>query len=153
VARLGLFLLSLLLVFLFVGRALWQDAPELPRKRVLELTTARGPVELKVEIAATPEAWARGLMFRDHLPEDEGMLFVFPQATGSAFWMKNVKIPLSVAFADAHGVILRILEMEPCPKDPCPSYYPGVAYRQALEVNRGWFARHGVREGDRWRLR
>jgi len=92
-------------------------------------------------------------MFRKSLPEDQGLLFLFPQATGSPFWMKNTLIPLSIAFADQNGKILRILDMEPCPKDPCPTYYPGVAYRQALEVNRGWFARHGVKEGDRWRLK
>jgi len=124
-----------------------------PPLHELVVETAKGPVLLKVEIASTPEAWQRGLMFRKSLPEDQGLLFLFPQATGSPFWMKNTLIPLSIAFADQNGKILRILDMEPCPKDPCPTYYPGVAYRQALEVNRGWFARHGVKEGDRWRLK
>ncbi|WP_337845370.1 DUF192 domain-containing protein [Thermus sp.] len=104
---------------------------------------------LKVEVADTPERQAQGLMFRKTLGEDEGMVFLFPEPTGGGFWMKNTLIPLSIAFFDRQGVILRILDMEPCRKDPCPVYYPGVVYQGALEVNRGWFAHRGVRPGDR----
>ena len=65
------------------------------------------------------------------------------------FWMKNTLIPLSIAFFDRQGVILRILDMEPCRADPCPVYYPGVVYQGALEVNQGWFRRRGLAEGAR----
>jgi len=156
VVRVAAFLLAVALVVAALGHVLLgQRVRETQSPRLYELVieTARGPVVLKVEIASTPEAWQRGLMFRESLPEDQGMLFLFPQATGSPFWMKNTRIPLSIAFADQNGKILRMLDMEPCKADPCPSYYPGVAYRQALEVNRGWFQRHGVKEGDRWRLK
>jgi len=158
-ARLSTFVLVALAVAAFLGvwltRRPAQAQNPAPRAPLYDLVieTDHGPVTLKVELASTPEAWQRGLMFRESLPENQGMLFVFPQATGSAFWMKNTKIPLSIAFADQNGVILRILDMDPCEKDPCPSYYPGVAYRQALEVNQGWFDRHGVKEGDRWKLK
>jgi hypothetical protein len=63
--------------------------------------------------------------------------------------MKNTLIPLSIAFFDRQGVILRILDMEPCRADPCPVYYPGVVYQGALEVNQGWFRRRGLKEGAR----
>ncbi len=155
--RMKWFFIGLLAALAVLGNGLWlkraASQPEQPKLHTLIIAGSKGPVTLKVEIAADPAAWQRGLMYRPALPEDRGMLFIFPAATGEAFWMKNTRIPLSVAFADKNGVILRILDMAPCEKDPCPTYYPGVAYRQALEVNQGWFERHGVREGDRWRLK
>jgi uncharacterized membrane protein (UPF0127 family) len=66
--------------------------------------------------------------------------------------MKNTLIPLSIAFYRADGRIARILDMAPCKKNPCPLYDPGVAYRGALEVNEGAFARWGISEGDRLRI-
>ena len=77
------------------------------------------------------------------------MLFVYPALTDGAYWMKNTLIPLSIAFYDEDGQILRILEMEPCRADPWPLYDPGLSYAGALVVNQGAFARWGVREGDR----
>ncbi len=104
---------------------------------------------LRVEVADTPERQAQGLMFRKSLGEDEGMVFLFPAPTAGGFWMKNTLIPLSIAFFDRQGQILRILDMEPCRQDPCPVYYPGVVYQGALEVNRGWFQRRGLTPGAR----
>ena len=78
---------------------------------------------LKVEVADTPERWAQGLMFRERLGEDEGMVFLFPEPTAGGFWMKNTLIPLSIAFFDRQGVILRILAMEP--GRPLPRLLPG----------------------------
>ncbi len=155
--RLSGFLLGLLLAVALLGQLFWvrraspQPAPPALAKLIIETRDGR-QVGLEVELATDPEHWQRGLMFRRTLPENRGMLFIFPQTTGDPFWMKNTLIPLSIAFADQNGVILRILDMTPCKQDPCPSYYPGVAYRQALEVNRGWFRRHRVSPGDRWRL-
>jgi len=157
-ARLKWLVITALVGLAVVGQVFWlraQQRPEPPSLalRPLSITRQDGSrVQLFVEVASTPEAWERGLMFRKELPQNQGMLFVFPQASGSPFWMKNTLIPLSIAFADGEGVILRILDMTPCLSDPCPTYYPGVAYRQALEVNQGWFRQNGVREGDRWRL-
>lgn len=104
---------------------------------------------LRVEVADTPERQAQGLMFRKSLGEDEGMVFLFPTPTAGGFWMKNTLIPLSIAFFDRQGVILRILDMEPCPKDPCPVYYPGVVYQGALEVKQGWFQKRDLTPGAR----
>ncbi|MDM7324824.1 MAG: DUF192 domain-containing protein [Thermus sp.] len=104
---------------------------------------------LRVEVADTPERQAQGLMFRKTLGEDEGMVFLFPSPTAGGFWMKNTFIPLSIAFFDRQGVILRILDMEPCRKEPCPVYYPGVVYQGALEVNQGWFRKRGLTPGAR----
>jgi uncharacterized membrane protein (UPF0127 family) len=117
------------------------------------IETADGEEEIAVEIADTPEERARGLMGRESLPEDSGMIFVYPEPTEGAYWMKNTLIPLSIAFYDSNGEILRLLDMEPCRRDPCPLYDPGVPYVGALEVNQGAFERLGVREGDRVELK
>jgi hypothetical protein len=62
--------------------------------------------------------------------------------------MKDTLIPLSAAFLDRDGRVLRILDMEPCEADPCPVYDPGVSYVAAVEANRGAFERLGVAVGD-----
>jgi uncharacterized protein len=113
------------------------------------IETGGDDVVVDVEFADTEDERAVGLMNRESLAEDAGMLFLFPEDSSGGFWMKNTLIPLSIAFADADGTILRILDMEPCRADPCRIYDPGVPYRMALEVNRGAFGRWGVDEGDR----
>ena len=119
--------------------------------RVL-IGTGDDEVAVDVEVAVSDEERAVGLMNRESLPEDAGMIFVFPEEHTGGFWMKDTLIPLSIAFADGDGRILRILDMEPCEADPCRIYDPDVSYRSALEVNRGAFSEWGVEEGDRLRL-
>jgi len=105
-----------------------------------------------VDVAATEAQRERGLMGRTSLPADEGMVFTFPEDRRGPFWMKDTLIPLSIAFYAADGRILRILDMRPCTSEPCLLYDPGVAYRGALEVNRGAFERWGISDGDRLRI-
>jgi uncharacterized membrane protein (UPF0127 family) len=116
------------------------------------IETGAGEVEVAVEVADDDEERQIGLMNRESLPADAGMIFLFEEDSSGGFWMKNTLIPLSIAFADSGGTILRILDMEPCEADPCEIYDPGVFYRSALEVNKGAFDRLGVEEGDRLRL-
>jgi uncharacterized membrane protein (UPF0127 family) len=117
------------------------------------IDTAADEQVIRVEVADDAEERARGLMGRRELAEDAGMVFVFPEPTRGAFWMRDTLIPLSIAFYDGSGTILRILDMEPCRAEPCPLYDPGVAYRGALEVNQGAFERWGVLPGDTLTLR
>jgi uncharacterized membrane protein (UPF0127 family) len=119
------------------------------RTTVATITTDRGSVKVTVEVADSERARERGLMGRKHLPANRGMLFVFPEPVRDGFWMKNTLIPLSIAFFNGRGRVLRIMVMTPCRADPCPVYYSGVEYRLALEVNRGAFARWHVHSGDR----
>jgi uncharacterized protein len=112
------------------------------------IDTGTDSVLLEVEVADDNEERARGLMFRKSLPEKSGMVFIFFQESSGGFWMKNTLIPLSIAYFDENGKILRILDMEPCKADPCPTYEPGVSYWGAIEVNRGAFARWNVEVGD-----
>jgi uncharacterized membrane protein (UPF0127 family) len=104
-----------------------------------------GKQRITVELARDPAERSRGLMFRDSLPPDHGMLFLFARDEVQAFWMRNTKIPLSIAYADAHGKIVRIADLEPFDERPVTSIAPA---RYALEMNRGWFAAHGVAAGD-----
>ena len=113
-----------------------------------ELATAKiivGNSQLEVELAATPATRSRGLMYRQSLPEERGMLFVFPQEQMLTFWMRNTTLPLSIAFADAAGRIVTISDLDPLSEALVSS---GAPARFALEVNRGWFLRHGVSPGD-----
>lgn len=123
-----------------------------PSGPAVAFDTGHGPVRVRVEVADTPATRERGLMGRTSLDDDAGMLFVWDGDAASAFWMKDTLIPLSVAFIDADGTVLRILDMEPCRADPCPLYDPQVRYRMALEMRQGAFSRWGVRPGDRARL-
>ena len=104
-----------------------------------------GHQRVTVEVAATPSARRRGLMHRESLPEDRGMLFIFPREKLLTFWMKDTHIPLSIAFAREDGTIVRIADLEPRSERAVSSRSPA---RYALEMNRGWFARRGVLEGD-----
>ena len=99
-----------------------------------------------VEVANTPDKIARGLMYRDSLPRDEGMLFVYPVEQILSFWMRNTRIPLDIAFIQDDGTIAQIARMEPLSRRSCQS---GRRARFALEMNRGWFEANGVEVGDR----
>ncbi len=102
--------------------------------------------EIRAEVAATEPERLRGLMFRDRLPENGGMIFVYPRAETAAMWMKNTRIALSVAFIDAKGRILNVADMEPFTDTPHVSAGPAV---YALEMNHGWFKKRGIKSGDR----
>lgn len=104
---------------------------------------------LTVEIADDREERSTGLMNRDSLPRDRGMLFVFPEPDTLGFFMKDTTIPLDLAYLDADGVIFQIEAMEPLSEEVVESEGPAL---YALEVNRGWFADHGVEVGDTARL-
>jgi uncharacterized membrane protein (UPF0127 family) len=86
-------------------------------------------------------------MFRDSLPKDHGMLFIYPQPQTLSFWMQNTIIPLSIAFMDSDGTIVNILEMKPGIE--VPPYRSEKPCRFALEMTAHWFSDHGVKAGDR----
>lgn len=108
-----------------------------------------GPNALNVEIAATEEERSRGLSFRDSLPEDDGMLFVFEEAGDHRFWTVDTTIPLSIAFLDPDGIVLNVEQMEPLSTE---THGPVAPALYAIEVNRGWYAERGVGPGDTVRL-
>ncbi|HSG48392.1 MAG TPA: DUF192 domain-containing protein, partial [Longimicrobiales bacterium] len=97
------------------------------------------------EVARTEDERAQGLMHREALDPDAGMLFVFPESAVRSFWMQNTYIPLDIAYMDAQFRIVDIQQMEPMTTEPHMSRAPAM---YALEVNQGWFRDHGVSVGD-----
>lgn len=105
-----------------------------------------GAPRLALEVARSDAERATGLMNRDALPADSGMVFVFPQLSNARFWMKDTRIPLSIAFVAEDGTILDIQDMQPESLEP---HGPATPYLYAIEANQGWFASHGVAPGQR----
>lgn len=136
---------ALLVCALLLGSACGEHSPAADPSRLPQAQIRVGNAGAQVEIAATPAVRKRGLMYREELVADHGMLFIFPDERLRAFWMRNTRIPLSIAYADSGGRIVQIADMEPFSDGSVPSVAPA---RYALEMNRGWFARHGVRVGD-----
>ncbi len=120
-----------------------QQAPQ-PALRTTKITA--GIHVITAEIAATPQSRMIGLMMRERLAPNHGMVFVFEDKSQHCFWMRNTLIPLSIAFIDDDGTIVNIADMAPkseasiCPQRP-------VAY--ALEMDQGWFAKRGVTAGKK----
>ena len=105
-----------------------------------------GEAVLQAEYAVTAAERARGLMHRTELPADRGMLFRFDEVRPHCLWMKNTPLPLSAAFMDEQGRIVDLIELEPLSTQIRCSKAPA---RYALEVNRGWFVKHGIGVGVR----
>lgn len=127
----------LVLAFALSARA------ELP---VVELTA--GVHLIRAELADTFASRMQGLMHRERLGPNAGMLFVFDEPGIQCMWMKNTLIPLSVAFLDDSGGIINIADMRPQTEDTHCAARPA---RYALEMNRGWFAERGIKPGGRLR--
>jgi uncharacterized membrane protein (UPF0127 family) len=108
------------------------------------LTLSVGSGVLEVEVAATKDQRAQGLMHRTSMPDSRGMLFVYPAPAYFCMWMKNTRIPLSVAFIDAQGQVINIANMAP-QTETTHCTQRNATY--ALEVNQGWFGQHGVTQG------
>lgn len=121
-------------------------APELPRAYV-SFPDAAGTPRIGVEVAREEAERARGLMYRTELPEQQGMLFSWPNEAQRSFWMRNTCIPLDMLFIALDGTIAGILEHVPTMNEqarsvPCPAAH-------VLEVNAGWTRRHAVKAGMR----
>jgi uncharacterized membrane protein (UPF0127 family) len=140
----------LLLVAVACGSA--GEASDPNASALLSIETGDGTASLDVQVADTPAERQAGLMGRESLSPYDGMSFVWEEPVVSTFWMKDTLIPLSIAFWDADGRIISILDMDPCTEDPCPSYGPDAPFVGAVEVARGTFERHGVAVGDRVEL-
>ncbi len=99
-----------------------------------------------VEVASTREERMLGLMYRDKLDKDHGMLFIYPQEQILSFWMKNTKIPLSIAFIGSDGIIMQIESMFP---KSLIAHKSKDKVRYALEMEKGWFKKNNIKAGNR----
>lgn len=120
-----------------------------PEPSTLPTITFPDGYVIRVEVAANDELRAQGLMYRDRMAEDHGMIFLFARSGVYPFWMKNTLIPLDMLWIDEqHRVVHAKYGVPPCQADPCPSYDPEVPARYVLEVNGGIARKHGVVAGN-----
>ena len=111
-----------------------------------EMELGMGMYRIETEVAASEETRELGLMFREKMATNHGMLFVFPDARQECMWMKNTLLPLSVAFLDDHGVIVNVEEMQ---AKTLNNHCSAGPIRFALEMNAGWFKQRGFGPGTR----
>ena len=132
------------------------NAAGLPTPPRSMITLKVGGEQVTAEIAATVAHRRRGLMFRNELPTNHGMLFVYPAAKERGFWMKNCAMDLAIAYTKADGTIVSIHEMKAAWHTPdrvdLPGYPSGGACAMALEMEAGWFHARGVKPGDKLEL-
>jgi hypothetical protein len=101
---------------------------------------------IKAEIAASEAQREQGLMFREKMASNEGMIFLFPQAQKTCMWMKNTLLPLSVAFIDDDGLVVNIEDMQ---AQTLESHCANQPVHYALEMNLGWFKQKGIKAGSK----
>ncbi|MGY1426627.1 DUF192 domain-containing protein [Lysobacter sp. A289] len=113
-----------------------------------------GDARYAVEIADDDEERARGLMFRDHMADDRGMLFIHERQAPQAYWMKNTRIPLDILyFDDDRRLVSQQRDVPPCSAgNACPPYPSDAPARYVLELNAGQAARLGLQNGAELRL-
>ena len=99
-----------------------------------------------VQIAITPEELSQGLMFRNNLDKNHGMLFTFDYPKKMSFWMKNVPIPLDIGYFDFNGRLIEIQSLYPYDEKPVFSKSHNIQY--ALEMNEGWYHRNKIKTGS-----
>lgn len=137
-------ILSLVTLILMVCQQV--RAGETAQMDLQRITLTAGIHKIDTQVAITGEQHAVGLMYRNQMPPNEGMLFVFGQPTKQCFWMKNTFIPLTAAFVADDGTIVNLENMKPQTAEPHCSTKP---VRYVLEMNQGWFLKKGVRPGSK----
>lgn len=103
-----------------------------------------------VEVADNDPARMQGLMFREQMAADRGMIFLFGEEAMQAFWMKNTLIPLDILYFDSKfRLVSAQTDVPPCKADPCPSYPTSAPAQYVLELNAGMADKLGVKVGDK----
>lgn len=143
--QLGFFRMITASSLLAASAAIAQDGPQ-PRLPTVELTA--GMYVIQAEVAQTHQQHSIGLMHRQSMGVNEGMLFVYQSPEIRCYWMRNTLIPLTIAFLDDDGTIVNLKDMEPHTERSNCSIKP---VRYALEMNQGWFDQRGIKPGFRLR--
>ncbi|MES2530600.1 MAG: DUF192 domain-containing protein [Pseudomonadota bacterium] len=123
------------------GIAWSQEQPQMDLQRV---RISAGLYQIDAQVAVSPAEQQTGLMYRQEMPQQEGMLFVFRQPSTQCFWMKNTLLPLTAAFVADDGRIVNLVDMKPQTLDSHCSEEP---VRYVLEMNQGWFAKKNIHKG------
>ncbi len=122
----------------------------LPKCEVVIFNSKQVKVTVLVELAVNKNDQVRGLMFREEMNENEGMLFIYNTDSHLNFWMKNTLIPLTVAYIDKNGIIKDMHDMKPL--DTSVTYTSKYPVRYALEMNKGWFEKNNISIGSKVQL-
>ena len=139
----------LLTILLLCGAAAAEE-----RKPAAPVAVTPGGDIVHLELALTPEQRVYGLMFRESMPPDMGMLFVFESCEPQGFWMKNCFFPQDIIWLDRSGKVLKVLpDLKPCRSPDCPHYEPAVNACFVLELNAGKAEEFRIREGESVKLR
>lgn len=137
-------LVVFLLIFL-IGCAQKID----PSLKEISIKTLGKDVKIFAEVADDNNERAKGLMFRERLEENNGMIFIFEQEFQVSFWMKNTLIPLDIIFINKNFRIVDIKNAVPCKQDPCQLYKPQKSAQYVLEVNSGFTEKNGIMINDK----
>jgi uncharacterized membrane protein (UPF0127 family) len=129
---------------LLVSLALLAGGDVLAQSAARTVRLTAGVHLITAELAADDPMRTRGLMFRESLAANHGMFFIFDGKATRCMWMRNVPIPLSVAFLEDDGRIVNIAEMRPQSDD---SHCSNAPVRYALEMSKGWFSQRGLKPG------
>lgn len=121
-------------------------AQKLETKKITIINSFNEEITVKAEIAKTAEERNKGYMFRKHIGDGNGMLFVFEKEQILSFWMKNTPHPLSIAYIDSQGKIRDIFDMTPF---SLASVVSSTSVKYALEVPQGYFQKNRIKKGDR----
>ena len=138
--------LALAACFAFFGSAFSVNAQESPQTNLERLKISAGLHQIDAQVASSAGQRQTGLMYRKEMPQHEGMIFVFEQASQQCFWMKNTPLPLTAAFLDDDGTIVNLADMKPLSVEAHCSEKP---VRYVLEMNQGWFAKKGIKAGNK----
>ncbi len=130
-------------VLLTSGAVMAQDGPQ---RNLQRIPLTAGMHRIDAQVASTPLQRQIGLMFRTDMPRNEGMLFVFEEASKQCFWMKNTPLPLTAAFVADDGTIVNLADMKP---KTTQSHCSDKPVRYVLEMNAGWFAKKGIKAGSK----
>lgn len=125
---------------------LWANAQDTPQMNLQRVKLTAGMHLIDAQVALAPEERQVGLMFRKDMPQHEGMIFVFEQPAQQCFWMKNTLLPLTAAFVADDGTIVNMADMKPLTLESHCSTQP---VRYVLEMNKGWFAKKGIKAGTK----
>ncbi|MBA3757025.1 MAG: DUF192 domain-containing protein [Nitrosomonas sp.] len=131
--------------FLAATSVLAQDGPQ-SRLPTIQLTA--GMYVIQAEVAQTPSEQTIGLMYRQTMGINEGMLFIYDSPKVHCFWMRNTLLPLTIAFIADDGSIVNLKDMQPRTETPHCSAKP---VRFALEMNQGWFDKRNLKPGFKLR--
>jgi len=136
------------LIILFLALLLQQQFRKETQR--IEIISSQGKsVYIDVELANTTAKRMKGLMFRESLGENEGMLFVFAYESYQRFWMMNTTIPLDAIHFSGNGTVVDVMAMEPCRSIfSCPTYSPKAKSMYVLEVNQGFAKKNGIEVGN-----